>query len=448
MRTVFESILFRHHPVDHQAELYYEKIKESPPNLDGNTEFSPTQWRLDKIRGKKAKVIAGGAVVASIAIVIMILLLYFFPLDFSASSSLEGFMIPLFTIIFAPFVVVFAILIASVEFAYLSRYELSADATVMVDDEGIVYKMDGKNHIVPYTRDMRFRVARSSKNETNPLWGSCDTLVIITREGQRVKIGPFDKFPVFYYTFFHKYSRWLEVNGGVYSPDEIKVAMLAHDSFKQKILEKIGHEQSSEEKVVKTSQNIEPVSFETIPDEYLQPKLKYPLSTYKQYLDEYEYIIHHYRPKHLVAQFFSPGMIVYLTVVVVFLWLTFSPFEIGAYYIVSFIGPIFLFTFGCLFLLKKIPHALFLRKIELVFTPKKMIVAWGTNIAIVPRENFMTFTTGKLSPVFNLYTRASILFKIPLNQSPYIIKNMFYLYWLDPDDDIIPLLEQYTTQGA
>ena len=448
MRTVFESILFKQHPVGRQAELYYEKIKENPPNLDGNEEFSPVQWRLDKIRKKKAKVIAGGAVVASIAIAIMILLLSFFPLDFSASSSLEGFMIPLFTIIFAPFAVVFAILIALVEFAYLARYKLPVDATVMVGDEGIVYKMDGRNHFVPYTRDMRFRVARSSKNETYPLWGDCDTLVINTKEGQRVKIGPFDRFPDFYYTFLYKYSRWLDLNGGIFSPEEIKAAMVAHDPFKHEIVKKLGHEDPSIGKPGVQSRSPERVSFETIPDELLEPNLKYSLPTYKQYLDKDEYIIHHYRPKHLVAQFFSPGLIVYLTVIGVFLWLTLGPLGIGAYYMVPFIGSILVFMFGCLFLFKKIPHAIFLRKIELVFTPKKMIIAWGKNIAIVPRENFMTFTMGKVSPVFNVYTRASILFKIPLNQSPYIIKNTFYLYWLDPDDDIIPLLEQFTSQGA
>ncbi|MFX0102995.1 MAG: hypothetical protein ACFFCS_25735 [Candidatus Hodarchaeota archaeon] len=452
MKRIFESIVLKYQPIHDQAALYYGKEKKEVPDFSTIKDFSISQQRIDKMEKKKRTIISWILGICGITVA-AILIINFISSKLALEDDMTMIMISWMVPIMGPFIGGMIVAAGIAEYKVLTAYKLDAGSSISVGNDGIAYIRDGREISIPFGPSILFKVTRSAKNETWPLWRDSDTLVLMPNGNPKksIKIGPIDDFPDFYYSFLEKHERWLQKAGMMADPRDITNIMLEVDPFKLEIIKKVS--KKAVELQQKTAADFKPkledreIEFKPIPDSRLNLDLKYPLESYKVYLEEGENIIFHYKPKHLVEQFFSPGFIGFIISAIVILIINLNDEFKNSIGYMGFLVPLlsilFLVVYACMFFMRKVPKDILLKKVEIVFTEKKMIISWGNNLSIVPKENIGGLNLGNLSKTLNVYRMARISFKSPLNQSPYLLKNVYFLYWLDEGSRIIQLFEKY-----
>ncbi|MEX2758411.1 MAG: hypothetical protein Q6365_023750 [Candidatus Sigynarchaeota archaeon] len=340
-----------------------------------------------------------------------------------------------------------------------------ARGNVSMSREGLKWTRSSCQEHLEFTPDLFFMFRISTKSSTIYEWTALDTLVFWSLQKRRLKVnvGPFADFPKVFNALIKCYRAWLADRGLMIDMKTAAAEQVARDPFVGKIIEKLrcDHVKPMEEKdrpfhgMLVSGSRVNPKEFPR------SSRSRYSSLIYDIYNEPGEKIGYFYRPKHALEAFFSPGMITYFLIcaLTIISWVAPKILEglfAGLFpssvpiisFFSSFIGPL-IFTLiavmlSCMFLPNKISSIYYMTRLELGFSDRKMLVVTSEQkIMIVPRANFSAVTFKKSPLKRNRYDYVQIHFKVPVKNSPFLVKNLFFLYNVDADDPVLSLIDEF-----
>nr|MDO8084995.1 hypothetical protein [Candidatus Sigynarchaeum springense] len=460
MKNFLESLVFGYQPLDVQQAMRYKILKKDPPPMNGDLRFNISQPGLERLRERRKRLAISTPVGLGIAslIVIVIMEVTWGPVD---TVTMPNFMIFFMTAIIGPYLMVAIALINTKEYKRLGTFLSQRFSSIEIDNKGLTIWDGGKESRIPFSRDLVYSICASPKNNAYFAAWEADTLVL-GRTGDKtftVQLGPVEDVFSLYYAFLFKYSEWMRANESFFSPDEIRAMMLRAEPFKEQVVEKL-----SGQGAITTERPLPPSpapadSLKLVDDMSKTGKsvletmtgeigaTRYPIRMYEPYLEPGERLINVYQPKHVMAYIFNPGLVISLVMIaVVTVGIIYAHVVLGGaiVFLAEMVAMLFNVMCCCFQGCLKLSIVPYLKRTEILFSPKKMIISYGGGkLSIVPRENFSHVVYGKKVMKGKVFKTIQIHFSTPLVQSPFIDKTRYFLYLVDDTEPLIAIIDEF-----